>query len=274
MTTRVLITALSVDYKTLDEYFVRTYESLVNHELSNKVDFHSVVFTQGFVYDKVVKGIDFIYDDTMYGKGYSISEIRDYFTERLIEEYNFDYFYFCDDDFKFNTESLRSIYNDMTYMDINPEVGLTSMHYKKNGPGEVPDYYYDFLPSRVAMCSGMMVRKSAFNGWGGSLGIRYFEECSMAAYVYANGYRVVHSLSNTIHRTKPTGLGISQERQYGKNNIPKNGRRVMCEEGLFIPSIGKDENGNKFHRYDVPLKNSEKLEKLHESARLGLTSTI
>lgn len=269
MKNKVLITALSVNEETLKSHFLDTYRNLVNHELFNKLEIHTVIFTQGFTCETPTGStIDLIRDDTVFNKNLAISEIRNYFTEKLLKNYDFDYFYFCDDDFKFNTESLRALYNDIKFMNENPEVGVTSMHYKKGGPGDVLDYYYDFLPSRVAMCSGMVVKKEAFDNWGH--GVKYFEECVMAAYAYRRGYRVVHSLSNTIHRTKPTGLGISQERKYGKNNIPGNGRKVMCEEGLFIPAVGKDAEGSKFDRYDVPLKNSENLEKLHKLNRQKL----
>lgn len=262
MKNKVLVTALSVNKDTLESHFLNTYFNLTSHELFDELEISTVIFTQGYSYEGVVDpAISLVRDDSVFNKGLAISDVRNYFTDKLFEGYDFDYLYFCDDDFKFNTESLRALYNDVKFMNENSDIGVTSMHYKKGGPGESLDYYYEFLPSRVAMCSGIVVKKEAFAGWGS--GVRYFEECVMAAYAYRKGYKVVHSISNTIHRTKSTGLGISQERKYGKNNIPGNGRKVMCEEGLFIPAVGKDSEGNRFNRYDVPLKNSKVLEESH-----------
>ena len=256
----ILYLALSIDKEILDTHFAGTFDLINKSSSSQLYSYRAVVYTQGFTYDKEVDNVEFIRDDTMYRKGYSISEIRDYFTSKALANYNPEFVMHCDDDFKFQSESSRSVYQDMIYMKSHPEVGLTCMHYHKNGPPVDSEYYYDFNPSRVATRSGILFRSEAFSTWGGDSKVRYFEEAVLSTYIYRDGYDIKHSISNTIHKTKPTGLGLSLERKYGKSNIPQSGRRILHEQGYLIPSLDKEGKP----RYDTPLKVSEDLQKLHE----------
>lgn len=257
---KVVILALSIDESILDSHFVSSFTNL--RDSKEELDYNTVIFTQGFDYPDYVEGISFIRDDTMYNKGYSISEIRDYFTRRVISEMKPEFILHCDDDFKFGVNSLKSICNDVKLMEDNKDVGLTCMHYCKSGPSDPPEYY-DFNPSRVATRSGVLFRVEAYTTWGSEYKVRYFEECFLATEIYRRGYKVMHSVSDTIHKTKPSGLGLSQERQYGKNNIPYSARKILCDINYLVPSIGKDKDGNDYLRYDIPLRVSDSSFKLH-----------
>lgn len=256
----VLYLALSIDKEILETHFAGTFDIINKSSCSQLYSYRAVVYTQGFTYDKEIDNVEFVRDDTMYQKGYSISEIRDYFTDKALSRYSPEFVMHCDDDFKFQSVSSRSVYQDMIYMRSHPEVGLTCMHYHKDGPPMNFEYYYDFNPSRVATRSGILFRSDAFSTWGGEDKVRYFEEAVLATYIYHDGYKIKHSISNTIHKTKPTGLGLSLERKYGKSNIPQSGRKILHDQGLLTPSYSQDGSP----RYDVPMKISESLQSSHE----------
>lgn len=272
---RVLFLALSVNEDILDTHFANSFHYIneSNDPIENDISYKAVVYTQGFDYNKKMNKVDFIRDDTVYRKGLSISEIRDYFTKKAIEDYTPEYILHCDDDFKFRERSMKAVCNDIKLMEEFPEIGLSCMHYSKDGPEDNNGYQYDFNPSRVATRSGILFKTDSYEDgdWGSSYKVRYFEECYLASMIYKKGYRVIHSSSPTIHKTKPTGLGLSLERKYGKNNIPDSGRKVLCDLGLLIPSVGKLEDGTQYNRYDVPLKTSNKLENLHKEGLTSLT---
>lgn len=258
---KVLFLALSVNREILNSHFYESFVRFIEPAIKqSKEDFQikALVYAQGFDMTSSSEIIDIVRDDTVFNKGYSISEIRDYFTSKAIKEYNPKYIFHCDDDFKFRENSYYSVCRDLSYLDSHPEVGMTNMHYHKGGPSET-DEYYDFNPSRVATRMGILFRTDAYVSWGGEHKVTYFEECVLAARAYEKGYEIKHSVSDIIHKTKPTGLGLSLERKYGKSNIPGSGRRVLSEEGLFIPRT--DCSGEP--RYDVPCKLSDKLLELH-----------
>lgn len=266
---KVGIVALSVDESILRSHYLDTYEYFLAANINPfGIVVEGLVYTQGYEIknSQLYTGVKIVRDDSMFRKGYVISEIRDYFTKRAFEENEYDYILSCDDDFKFRPRSHESILNDVLYMERYRNVGVTCMHYHKGGPDDsvlqdivLPTYYYDFNPSRVATRSGIMIRKEAFVSWGGEDKVRYFEEAVMATYAYQEGFRVVHSLSDTIHKTKSTGLGQSLERKYGKNDIPQSGRQILHQKGLLDPSLDKEGNP----RYDTPCKVSSKLLKDH-----------
>lgn len=260
---KVLFLALSVNSDILNTHFYESFEEFIEPQIINNsslnYDIKALVYIQGFGSTHTSGLIDFVRDDTMFNKGYSISEIRDYFTTKAITEYSPDYIFHCDDDFKFRSKSLYSVCRDLAYLESHPEVGMTNMHYRKGGPAE-SDEYYDFNPSRVATRMGILLRSNAYVSWGGEHKVTYFEECVLATYAYHAGYEIKHSISDIIHKTKPTGLGLSLERKYGKSNIPGSGRRVLSELGLLIPST--DKIGNP--RYDVPCRISNKLKTNHD----------
>lgn len=276
----ITILALSINKDILESHFINTFKYIEDNipKYENEFLINGVVYTQGFDQPKVFDHCKFVRDDTVYNQGYSISEVRDYFTDKIA--YNPphpDYIFHCDDDFKFGPRSLECIINDVRYMESCKDVGLSCMHYHKGGP-DSDNYWYNFNPSRVATRSGILFKVSAYDGWGGENKVRYFEECVLATKIYLKGYRVVHSVSDIIHKTKPTGLGLSLERKYGKNNIPDSGRKILCDKGYLIPSKGTNEEGHTYYRYDVPLKTSELTEDTHFKNNLklvlGLTSTF
>lgn len=272
---KVLFLALSINPEILKSHFAGSFYHInenftcLESKDNEGITISAIVYTQGFDFEETIDNVTFIRDDTMYNKGFTISEIRDYFTQKAIKEYHPDYILHCDDDFKFREHSLHSVLKDVRYFEKNPDVGLSCMHYHKGY--DAYSQPYDFNPSRVATRSGILFRVSAYQGWGGEHKIQYFEECYLATMIYKQGYRVIHTTSSTIHKTKPTGLGLSLERKYGKNNIPRSGRQILCDQGLLIPSKGKDSGGNEYLRYDVPLRVSESLKKFHEE---GLISRI
>lgn len=272
---KVLFLALSINEDILNTHFADSFHYIneSNNCSESKVSHKAVVYTQGFNYHSITDNISFIRDDTVYHQGLSISEIRDYFTRKAIKDYRPDYILHCDDDFKFREKSMKAVLNDIEFMENHPEIGLSCMHYSKNGPGDTNGYQYDFNPSRVATRSGILFKTDSYEygDWGSPHKVRYFEECYLASMIYKKGYRIIHSSSPTIHKTKPTGLGLSLERKYGKNNIPDSGRKVLCDLGLLIPSTGKLDDGTEYSRYDVPLKTSDKLENLHKEGLTSLT---
>lgn len=261
---KVLFLALSVNEEILTSHFADSFRYINEFSSSfiNQEDYRAVVYTQGFDYRASIDNVDFIRDDTVYNQGLSISEIRDYFTSKAIESYHPEYILHCDDDFKFREKSMKSVYNDIKFMEKHPEIGLSCMHYSKGGPDDINGYQYDFNPSRVATRSGILYKTCAYEkgDWGSDYKVRYFEECYLASMIYQKGYRIIHSSSPTIHKTKPTGLGLSLERKYGKNNIPQNGRKILHDQGLLTPSYNKDGSP----RYDVPMRVSENLQSFHE----------
>lgn len=268
---KLLILALSVNSEIFLTHFLKTYKE-IESKISKyqNLNLTSRVYSQGFEVGKFLynyPSLEVIRDDSVYHKNLSISEIRDYFTYKVLSELDQkgespDYILHCDDDFKFNYKSMESIIANLEFMESNPDVGLVSMYYSKS-PEFSKEEFYDLNPSRVATRSGILIRTCAFKGWGSEYKVRYFEECVLAERIYEQGYRVIHSHSDIIHKTKPTGLGLSQERKYGKNNIPYNGRKILCDLGMFVPSVGKTEDGSTYSRYDVPLRLSSKLEELH-----------
>lgn len=272
--TKILILALSVSEETLVSHFEDSFREYVEGFSSDQVDLKSVVYLQGFSRESPCKQLFYVRDDSFYNKGFSISEIRDYFTSRAIREYCPDYILSCDDDFKFRSSFIQSLLRDLKFFIDSPSAGLSCMHYHKYCPEE--EDLYEFNPSRVATRSGLFFRVSAYpeEGWGGQDKVRYFEECYLAAMIYKKGYQIYHSSSDTIHKTKPTGLGLSQEKKYGKNNIPFSGRKILCDKGYYVPSQGKLPDGSTYLRYDVPLKVSKILQKFHEEGLICLTKTV
>lgn len=266
---KVLFLALSVNEEILNTHFYETFVKFIEPKDSLQYDIKALVYVQGFGNSRTSDLIDFVRDDAMFGKGYSISEIRDYFTQKAIKDYCPDYIFSCDDDFKFRDASLYSICRDVEYLESHPEVGLTNMHYHKGGPTE-DDLYYDFNPSRVATRMGILFRTDAYVTWGGESKVIYFEECVLATYAYQKGYEIKHSVSDIIHKTRSTGLGLSLEHKYGKSNIPRSGRRVLSELGLLVPRT--DSEGNP--RYDVPCKISKTLEESHIKNKERLLNNV
>lgn len=266
---KVLFLALSINEEILNTHFYETFVKFVEPiGPFLEYDIKALVYVQGFGNSHTSGLIDFVRDDTMFGKGYSISEIRDYFTQKAINDYRPDYIFSCDDDFKFGSESLYYIDCDVSYLEEYSEIGMTNMHYHK-GSYVCSTEYYDFNPSRVATRSGILFKTDAYVTWGGESKVTYFEECVLATYAYQKGYEIKHSVSDIIHKTKSTGLGLSLERKYGKSNIPGSGRRVLSELGLLIPRT--DSEGSP--RYDVPCKISKSLEESHNRNKERLLSS-
>lgn len=270
----VLFFALSVNKEVLDDLFIKSYQQWIKtSKYYNSDKVKAVVVTQGFDHDPA-DDITIVRDDTFVGSSKAISDIRNYLTDKHALIYHTDYIYFCDDDFKFRSESMRSVYQDMTYMDNNLFVGMTNLHIRKGGPPDIDEEefpYYDYNPSQVSTRSGILVKTKAYdtyNMWGDD--VRYFEECVLATKIYLKGYSVVHSYSDVVHRTKTTGLGRSQEIQYGKNFIPRNGRRVLVDQGILISPSVVEKDGVEYPRVDLPLKLSESAEEEHSRNRKNL----
>lgn len=254
---RILVLALSVNQDILCTHILNTWHLLRNSK-GISYDLQGVVFTQGFEHSSDFDDLRLVRDDSHYKVGLSISEIRDYFTRKAIKEYRPDYILHCDDDFKFTPTSRQFLDRDFRYMESHPDVGVMCMYHCNANKYETP---YDLEPSRVATRSGILIRTDAFETWGGADQVRYFEECVMAAYVYRKGYRVVHSVSSTIHITKSTGLGKSLEREYGEDNIPNNGRKILCDKGWFLPSRSKEDGSVKYST--MILRNSPEFTEIH-----------
>lgn len=266
---KILFLALSVSEEILNTHFYETFVKFIEPIGLFEYDVQALVYIQGFGSTHTSGLIDFVRDDTMFNKGYSISEIRDYFTQKAIKDYCPDYILICDDDTKFGFASLYSVDCDVSYLEKHPEVGMTNMHYHKGGHDHSTKYY-DFNPSRVAARSGILLRTDAYVTWGGENKVTYFEECVLATYAYQKGYEIKHSVSDIIHKSKPSGLGLSLERKYGKSNIPSSGRRVLSELGLLVPCT--DSEGNP--RYDVPCKLSKSLQEIHNRNKERLLSNV
>lgn len=253
---RIIALALSVNEEILTTHFLKTWHHMkitptINYDLTG------VIFTQGFDISTDDPSLRITRDDSHYQSGYTISEIRDYFTKIAIEKYHPDYILHCDDDFKFTDNSKNFLTDDIEYAESHPDVGVMCMYHTSRSATP-----YDLNPSQVATRSGILIRTDAFVTWGGESKVKYFEECVMAVHAYREGYRVVHTTTSTVHNTKPTGLGRSLEIKYGENNIPNNGRKIMCDEGYLLPAISK-QDGSK--RYDTTtLDLSPKLREEHD----------
>lgn len=274
MSKKIAVMALSVNINTFYSHYFSTCENFLSANMTDEdVIVEGLVYTQGFSWNIMTTGLRVIRDDSMYKKGYSISEIRDYFTKKAFDDYGYDYILFCDDDFKFGSRSGECIIRDFRFMEENPDVGITNFHYnikldKRAYEGE----YYDFNPSRVCTRSGIFVKRDAFVTWGGEDKVIYYEECVLAGEAYRKGYRVVHSIADIIHITKKSGLGKSLEREYKDNFAEMNGgRQVMHRKGYYDPVKCKDGTID----YRKPCKISKLLFESHltnrQLIRQGLT---
>lgn len=222
-------------------------------------DLEAVVFTQGFDYEGQDSRVTYIRDDSYYRKGKSISEIREYFTLRATEEFGFDYILFTDDDFKFRDLSGESLYNNVMFMENHQNVGLINMK-MTNKPCSDEKDFSPINPTFVYMRGGILVRVSAYNGWGGKFKCIYYEEAVLATLIYAAGYDVYQSSTDVIHRTAHTGLGRTIEREHKEDFSTINGgRQVLARAGYVVPQT--DENG--LLNYRVPCKLSDYCENLH-----------
>lgn len=259
---KIIILVLSINKDILRSHFIGTIRDKINRDYSDECEIHAIVYTQGFDYDEEIPRCTFIRDDTYYNKGYAISEIRDYFTDKVISDVNPDYLFICDDDSKFQEGSMEYIVDDFNYLEDNPEIGISCMYYHKNKPNK--EYRYTINPSKASIRSGMLIKSDAYYKWGGECHVPYFEEVVLAVRSYYNGYDTIHSVSNIIHKSKPQNLGLSLVTKYGKSKIPNNGREVMHKAGYLIPNY--DTEG--YPRYDVPLKISNELETNHINNRL------
>lgn len=259
------VLALSVNLDTFRTHYFATCENFLQaNVLANDDDIfvEGLVYTQGYDWPLSRTGLRIIRDDTMYNKGYSISEIRDYFTKKAFDEYGYDYILFADDDFKFGPRSGECILRDFDLMEDHRDVGITNFHY--NIKLDCESYfgeYYDFNPSRVCTRSGIFVRRDAYVTWGGKDKVIYYEECVLACEAYMRGYRVVHSIADIIHITKRTGLGKTMEREYEDNfDEMVGGRQVMCRRGYFVPAT----NHKGFPDYRKPCKISPIAQHRHD----------
>jgi hypothetical protein len=212
--------------------------------------------------------IEMIYDDTMFRKGLSISEIRDYFTSKYFMKSS-EFIYFCDDDFVFRERSLKILDRTVEYMKCHPAVGLINFFFKGQNFSDDPNESvtdHNMSVFKVGMRSGILVRRSAYHGWGSEEKIIYYEEAWLGTMVYVNGWDVLRTATDTIHRTIGSGLGKSIEKEYENNFEECNGGRQVLHRLGF--QISAERNG--VHNFKSGGNLSEKSISLHNENRKKL----
>lgn len=129
---KLAIVLLSINAEVLCRRFIQSY---IDTSIKN---IPAIVFAQGFsendvsrVHELIDKNnldkISIIYDDNVYQKGLSISEIRDYFYhdekyQSLISEY--EYILVTDDDHYYYEECYDKINDSVEFMIAHPKAGL------------------------------------------------------------------------------------------------------------------------------------------------------
>lgn len=257
---KVVILALSVNEKTLREKLLQSSRYLYKYQI--------VIITQGFeITDINGPNLHFIRDDhfVINKERESISVIREYFTDKIINRHCPEYILFIDDDFKFRELSESHLDDAIYFMDKHPEVGL--INFKMNHPDKLPyEYNFEYInPSFVYMRGGILIRTKAYQGWGGEDSVVYYEEAYLATLIYKAGYNVMSGYTDVVHRTVKSGLGRTMEEKYKDNfNEMRGGRQCLHRKGLVVPSINSEGVPN----YKVPCKMSEFTESCHQNLQL------
>lgn len=249
MTSNMNFLVLSIDYNVIINKFVQSY-------LDNKFDMRAVLIVQGFSEDQVeyIKSLSpnfvVISDDNMYNKGYSISEIRDYFISKYYDLLD-DYVLIVDDDINYKHNSLRIIKGCLRSISKpNSDIGLINLVATYKNVSDI--YISDANIPTVGTKSGILIRKSLLSSnypttdnYGSYYKILYAEEPYLATKIYCKGYRVCTCKICSYNKSFNGGLTAKVLDKYGTWYPAdlRTGNNVLGELGLINTSIKSSKGG-------------------------------
>lgn len=247
----ITIHALSIDYNTFMNKLLLSYSK-------NLSEYPAIFCCQGysedekysvnkFIVDNKLSKCKVIFDDAVYNKGLTISEIRDYFITTYHNLFNTEWTFVTDDDHYYNegASEVFEVLNQYT----DDEIGLIEFKRKSN-KADTP--YREYAnPYAVGLNAGLLVRSELLKsvGFGSKYKIRYWEECYLATLIYSLGYEVLSSNKLDVsYRNSKSGITRRLQDQYGKylENVPNSGWEVLSNLGMYTFKSDRHRNDSRY----------------------------